>query len=81
MYTLGQLDLNQWGLSGQWVVGGESAVTADAGAGIAYQFKARDLHLVADRAPPAARAASKSRSMAARPAPTMAPISMPTATA
>jgi len=45
-YTLGQLGLNQWGLSGQWVVGGESAVAGDGGAGIAHQFSARDLHLV-----------------------------------
>ncbi|NVM78114.1 thiol-disulfide isomerase/thioredoxin [Duganella sp. SG902] len=47
MYAVDKLGLNQWGLSGQWVVGGESAVSDEAGAGIAYQFSARDLHLVA----------------------------------
>jgi thiol-disulfide isomerase/thioredoxin len=46
-YTVGGLGLNQWGLSGQWVVGEESAVADQAGAGIAYQFSARDVHLVA----------------------------------
>jgi hypothetical protein len=45
-YTVGSLGLNQWGLSGQWTVGKESARADQAGAGIAYQFSARDLHLV-----------------------------------
>jgi thiol-disulfide isomerase/thioredoxin len=45
-YTVGRLGLNQWGLSGQWVVGAESAVAAQADAGLAHQFSARDLHLV-----------------------------------
>jgi hypothetical protein len=45
-YTVGRLGLNQWGLSGQWIVGEESAQAGQAGAGIAYQFSARDLHLV-----------------------------------
>jgi thiol-disulfide isomerase/thioredoxin len=45
-YTVGSLGLNQWGLSGQWVVGAERAVADVAGAGLAYQFSARDLHLV-----------------------------------
>jgi thiol-disulfide isomerase/thioredoxin len=45
-YTVGRLGLNQWGLSGQWVVGAESARADQANAGIAYQFSARDLHLV-----------------------------------
>jgi thiol-disulfide isomerase/thioredoxin len=45
-YTVGNLGLNQWGLSGQWVVAEESARADQAGAGIAYQFSARDLHLV-----------------------------------
>jgi thiol-disulfide isomerase/thioredoxin len=45
-YTVGKLGLNQWGLSGQWVVAEESARPDQAGAGIAYQFSARDLHLV-----------------------------------
>jgi thiol-disulfide isomerase/thioredoxin len=45
-YTVGRLGLNQWGLAGQWVVGAESARAGEAGAGLAYQFSARDLHLV-----------------------------------
>lgn len=45
-YSVDQLGLNQWGLSGQWVVGPESAVPDQPGAGLAYQFSARDLHLV-----------------------------------
>jgi thiol-disulfide isomerase/thioredoxin len=45
-YTVGRLDLNGWGLAGRWTVGAESALAQDAGAGIAYQFSARDLHLV-----------------------------------
>jgi thiol-disulfide isomerase/thioredoxin len=45
-YTVGGLGLNQWGLSGLWVVGEESARADQAGAGIAYRFSARDLHLV-----------------------------------
>ncbi|NML63467.1 thioredoxin family protein [Massilia sp. RP-1-19] len=46
LYSVDRLDLNQWGLSGRWVVGRESAVADQAGAGLAYQFSARDLHLV-----------------------------------
>jgi thiol-disulfide isomerase/thioredoxin len=45
-YTVGGLGLNQWGLAGQWAVGAESARAEQPGAGIAYQFSARDLHLV-----------------------------------
>lgn len=45
-YTAGSLGVNQWGLSGGWVVGEESARADQAGAGIAYRFDARDLHLV-----------------------------------
>lgn len=45
-YTVGKLGLNQWGLAGEWVVGAESARVGQPGAGIAYQFSARDLHLV-----------------------------------
>ena len=45
-YSVDQLGLNQWGLSGRWVVGQESAVADEAGAGLAHQFSARDLHLV-----------------------------------
>lgn len=46
-YAVDRLGLNQWGLSGQWVVGAESAVVDAPGAGLAYQFSARDVHLVA----------------------------------
>jgi thiol-disulfide isomerase/thioredoxin len=46
MYSVDRLALNQWGLSGQWVVRAESAVADQPGAGLAYQFSARDLHLV-----------------------------------
>lgn len=45
-YAVDRLGLNQWGLSGAWVVGEESAVAGETGAGVAYQFSARDLHLV-----------------------------------
>lgn len=46
-YSLpGNLALNDWGLGGQWQVGGESAVLGAAGGHIAYRFHARDVHLV-----------------------------------
>jgi hypothetical protein len=38
--------LNQWGLSGSWNVGGESAVLVSAPGRIVYRFHSRDLHLV-----------------------------------
>ena len=37
---------NDWALGGAWVVGGEHAVSAASGAGIAFRFRGRDLHLV-----------------------------------
>jgi thiol-disulfide isomerase/thioredoxin len=37
---------NQWGLSGSWKVGEESAVSQSAGAKIVFRFHSRDLHLV-----------------------------------
>jgi len=40
------LDLNHWGLSGDWKVGKESALAGRANARIVYRFHARDLHLV-----------------------------------
>lgn len=46
-YAVERLGMNQWGLTGQWTVGADSAVTDAPGAGLAYQFNARDLHLVA----------------------------------
>jgi cytochrome c biogenesis protein CcdA/thiol-disulfide isomerase/thioredoxin len=47
VYTLlPRLSLNQWGLAGNWKVGGESAVLQTAPGKIAFRFHARDLHLV-----------------------------------
>jgi cytochrome c biogenesis protein CcdA/thiol-disulfide isomerase/thioredoxin len=46
VYTVGQLDLNAWGLSGDWIVGAEQASLNVQGGRIAYRFHARDLHLV-----------------------------------
>jgi hypothetical protein len=37
---------NQWAFSGEWTVKGEAAVLNAPGGRIAYQFHARDLHLV-----------------------------------
>jgi thiol-disulfide isomerase/thioredoxin len=47
----GGLELNQWGLIGNWSVGAEAAVLEAAGGSIAFRFEARDLNLVL--APPA----------------------------
>lgn len=45
-YSIPNLSLNEWGLSGTWVVGPEQATLDQPGGGIAYRFSARDLHLV-----------------------------------
>jgi cytochrome c biogenesis protein CcdA/thiol-disulfide isomerase/thioredoxin len=45
-YAGAPLLLNQWSLDGQWVVGAQSARSTAAPGAIAYQFHARDLHLV-----------------------------------
>ncbi|WP_313179838.1 cytochrome c biogenesis protein CcdA [Stenotrophomonas sp.] len=46
-YTLpASLALNQWGLSGRWTITDEAAQLQQAGGRIAFQFHARDLHLV-----------------------------------
>ncbi|MTW31975.1 redoxin family protein [Pseudoduganella danionis] len=45
-YSVSTLRLNQWGLAGNWLAGEEKIVAQEAGASIAYQFSARDLHLV-----------------------------------
>jgi cytochrome c biogenesis protein CcdA/thiol-disulfide isomerase/thioredoxin len=37
---------NDWALGGAWIVGGEHAMSAAPGAGIAFRFRGRDLHLV-----------------------------------
>jgi thiol-disulfide isomerase/thioredoxin len=41
-----RLTLNSWALSGNWTIGSRAAVLDSAGGRIAYQFHARDLHLV-----------------------------------
>jgi len=46
-YTLpASLALNQWGLSGRWTITDEAAQLQQASGRIAFQFHARDLHLV-----------------------------------
>jgi len=45
-YTIGSLQLNQWGLKGQWTVSAEQAALDRADGSIVYRFHARDLHLV-----------------------------------
>jgi thiol-disulfide isomerase/thioredoxin len=41
-----RLRFNHWGLAGEWTIGREKAVLEQAGGSIAYQFNARDAHLV-----------------------------------
>ncbi|WP_435209239.1 redoxin family protein [Micromonospora sp. bgisy143] len=41
-----RLGLNQWALDGEWTIGPEKAVLAQAGGGVAFRFHARDAHLV-----------------------------------
>jgi thiol-disulfide isomerase/thioredoxin len=41
-----KLSLNQWGLSGSWNVGGESAVLEAPSGKIVFRFHSRDLHFV-----------------------------------
>ncbi len=45
-YSVGQLGLNTWGLSGQWTIHAEHAMLDRADGSIVYRFHARDLHLV-----------------------------------
>ncbi|KQV26936.1 cytochrome C biogenesis protein [Rhizobium sp. Root1203] len=45
-YSVSNPGLNEWGLSGTWVVGPEEATLDQPGGGITYRFSARDLHLV-----------------------------------
>jgi thiol-disulfide isomerase/thioredoxin len=47
-----ELRRNQWAFTGEWTIGRESAVTAQAGAGVVYRFHARDAHLVLARTAP-----------------------------
>ena len=43
--------LNEWGLSGDWTIGGEHAALNAGDGSIVYRFHARDLHLVLGPAP------------------------------
>jgi cytochrome c biogenesis protein CcdA/thiol-disulfide isomerase/thioredoxin len=45
-YSLADLKLNDWGLAGDWKVGGEYATLAKKDGAISFRFHARDLHLV-----------------------------------
>ena len=47
-----KLALNQWALSGEWTIGNESTALSKPGGRIAYQYHARDLHLVMGAASP-----------------------------
>ena len=42
----GSFALNDWALAGRWAVEPQRAISAAPGAGIAFRFRARDLHLV-----------------------------------
>lgn len=44
--TPAALGLNQWALSGKWLVSAESAALQASGGSISYRFRGRDLHLV-----------------------------------
>ena len=45
-----RLQLNEWGLAGEWTTTAEKAVLDRAGGSIAFRFHARDMHLVLSRA-------------------------------
>ena len=44
--TPAALNLNQWGLTGNWTIGQQVTVLNNAGGKITFRFHARDLHLV-----------------------------------
>ena len=47
VYSTGDLShLNDWGLSGDWTIGGQSASLNKTDGAISFRFHARDLHLV-----------------------------------
>jgi thiol-disulfide isomerase/thioredoxin len=47
LYTApGRMDVNNWGLAGTWIVGGERASLVSTPGKIVFRFHARDLHLV-----------------------------------
>jgi thiol-disulfide isomerase/thioredoxin len=43
---LERLSFNHWAVAGEWTIGREKVVLAEAGGSIAYRFDARDAHLV-----------------------------------
>src|SRR6185312_2024226 len=45
-YDAGNPALNQWGLVGEWTIGGEHSALNKPDGAIVYRFHARDLHLV-----------------------------------
>jgi cytochrome c biogenesis protein CcdA/thiol-disulfide isomerase/thioredoxin len=45
-YAVGEPQLNEWSLTGNWTVGPERAQLDDKDGSIVYRFHARDLHLV-----------------------------------
>jgi cytochrome c biogenesis protein CcdA/thiol-disulfide isomerase/thioredoxin len=51
VYAAGAPKNNEWSLSGNWTIGGESATLNEKDGGIVYRFHARDLHLVLGPAP------------------------------
>ncbi|SNB63337.1 Cytochrome c biogenesis protein CcdA [Arboricoccus pini] len=51
VYKTADLQLNEWGLAGNWTINGEYAALNQAGGDIVYKFHARDLHLVLGPAP------------------------------
>jgi cytochrome c biogenesis protein CcdA/thiol-disulfide isomerase/thioredoxin len=51
VYQAGRPQLNQWGLTGDWTIGGEHATLNGKGGGIVHRFHARDLHLVLGPSP------------------------------
>lgn len=42
----GQIQLNQWGLSGEWMAGKDRILSTQAGGKVIYRFHARDLNLI-----------------------------------
>ena len=46
VYDAGNPALNQWGLVGEWTIGGERSALDKPDGAIVYRFHARDLHLV-----------------------------------
>jgi thiol-disulfide isomerase/thioredoxin len=44
-----RLGINHWALAGEWTIGAENVVLDRAGGSIAFQFHARDAHLVLSR--------------------------------